>query len=300
MQMQVSRSHKKRETLTIDKSLVHYPSVQTDSRFALISWKAQGVVPSKRMVFIHGALSHCTRHSDMFEWLIQKTKGQLQIDALDMVGHGLASGARGHVENFEIWEQDLLTYLQQREKIIGTQFLMGHSMGGLIALKLLLTHEKKMSSFIDALIFSNPCIRPHEVLEIPQLHLAVNKMANFLPYFRLPRIHHGKDLVNNPRAANAFETDSLIPKFITIHMAREIWRASQAIRSLSYFISKPSLFLLSDNDLVVDRTATMLFTRGIAKSLLTLREYKNSKHELLHEIHAPQVWEDIVSWMEKI
>jgi lysophospholipase len=300
MWTQASSIDKKTERLIINRSVTHYPSAQSGSRFAVISWRAEGVEPTKRLVFVHGALSHSSRHADMFEWMIRKTKGKLQVDALDMVGHGLSSGTRGHVDKFSYWVQDFLTYIHQVEAGDSSTVLMGHSMGGLILLKALLGHEQMIPSHVGSLVLSNPCIRPKQLVEFPKAEEILKNVANYFPTFRLPRLHKGPNLVNNPIAANAFETDPLIPGFITVKMCLEILNASQEVRPLSYFLNKQTLFVLSDDDEVVDQEASLLFARGIDKQRVKVLEYKNTKHELLHEAQCQKVWQNILSWLESL
>lgn len=251
------------------------------------------------MLFLHGALSHGGRHAPMLEWFVRHYGGRMQVHALDFVGHGLSSGPRGHVASFSHWVEDLITTLHLLADL-GPLTLFCHSMGGLIALKALLENEQRIPKNVGPIILSNPCIRPIQVVEIPRAEYLLNGIADKVPTLRFPRVHKGPQLVNDAEAANAFEADPLIPGFITAQMTREIWYASQSIRPLSYFLKRPTLFLLSDDDSVVDREASLLFSRGIDKKFCKVIEYKNTKHELLHEKNRLQVWRDAADWLESL
>jgi lysophospholipase len=251
------------------------------------------------MLFLHGALSHGSRHAQMLEWFVRHFGGKLEVHALDFVGHGLSSGPRGHVAHFSHWVEDFLTALNLLVDN-GPLTLFGHSMGGLIALKALLEQEQRIPSVVGPLILSNPCIRPIQVVDFPQLEYLLNNIADRVPGLRFPRVHKGPELVNDAEAANAFETDPLISGFITAQMTREIWYASQSIRPLSYFVKRPTLFLISDDDRVVDREATLLFSRGIDKRFCKVIQYSHTKHELLHEKNRMQVWRDAANWLESL
>ncbi len=290
---------KRSQRLKIKKSARHFDSDQPGSRFTVQSWTADGVEPRTQLLFLHGALGHGARHSEMFEWFIRRSEGRIAVHALDFVGHGLSSGTRAHVKQFRHWVEDALQVYTTLAPD-GPVVLMGHSMGGLVALKTILEHEQRIPSAIGPLVLSNPCVRPMQVVDFPKIETAFNAMANHLPLFRYPRVHRGVDLVNESEAANNFETDPLVPNFITAQMAREIWYASQEVRPLSYFIKRPVLFLVSDQDVVVDREATLLFSRGIDKQHVKVIEYQNVKHELLHETNRQQVWRDIATWLEAL
>lgn len=293
-----NETERRSQRLKLARSQQKLTSAQSGATFSVQSWRAEGVVPQLQLLFLHGALSHAGRHSSMFEWLIKHTGGAIEVHAIDFVGHGLSAGDRAYVEKFSVWIEDFISTLGLLDPAKPVHVL-GHSMGGLVALKALLEHEARIPAFVSSLILSNPCIRPKQVVDFPQIETVLSTLADKMPTFRLPRLHKGPGLVNDPDAANAFETDPLIPHFITAQMTREIWFASQDVRSLSYFLKKPTLFLVSDDDDVVDREATLLFARGIDKRWLKVIEYNNVKHELLHETIRQQVWQDIAAWLEQ-
>ncbi len=256
-------------------------------------------MPDREVLFIHGALSHGLRHNEMFEWMVGESRGRLRIHALDLVGHGQSSGPRAYVERFAVYEHDLMRAMT----LVGESglpcTLMAHSLGGLVALKTLLGHENELPFIPRALLLTNPCIRPHRVIDFPRAAEVLEGFSERVPLLRFPRVHKGRDMVINPAAANQFETDPLVPKYMTARMVREVWYAAEQVRALSYFLKVPTLFLVSTQDVVVDRQATLLFARGIDKRWSDVIEYENAKHELLHEAIGPRVWRDALDWMDR-
>ena len=291
--------NRRAETRKILRTARHFASAEAGAQFVLQSWRAEGSQPSQQLLFLHGALGHGTRHSEMLEWFIRRSQGATEVHALDFVGHGLSSGTRAYVKSFRHWIEDTLQ-VYHLLAAQGPLTVMGHSMGGLIALKTALEFEVRVPPEVGPLILCNPCIRPQQVVDFPKIETAFNAVADHLPLLRYPRVYKGPELANNAAAANAFETDPLIPSFITSQMAREIWYASQEVRPLSYFIKRPVLFLVSDQDVVVDREATLLFTRGIDKRWVKVIEYQNVRHELLHENIRHRVWTDVATWLEAL
>lgn len=285
--------------IKIKKEVRHLSSVMPGAQFNLHSWQAEGITPQRHLLFIHGALGHAQRHSEMLEWLLRRSEGKMAMHAIDLIGHGLSTGPRAYVQTFRHWVEDTISVYQ----ILASQgplAVMGHSMGGLIALKTILEYEPRIPKELGPLVLCNPCIRPYQLFEVPKIALVLEVMAKHLPLFRYPRLYKGSDLVNDTEAANAFETDPLIPNFITSQMVREIWSASQQVRPLSYFLKRPALFLLADQDTVVDSQATLLFTRGIDKQWAKVIQYEDVRHELLHEANRREVWRDVASWLEAL
>lgn len=292
-------SNRRATPVKIRRHVRHLPSAEPGANFTLLTWQAEGVEPTGQLLFLHGALGHGSRHTEMFEWFIRRSQGHMAVHALDFVGHGLSSGTRAYVKSFKHWVEDTLQTYQMLAQG-GSLTVMGHSMGGLIALKTVLEQEVRIPPNVGPLVLCNPCIRPQQVVDFPHVEKAFNAVADHLPLLRYPRVYKGADLVNDAASANAFETDPLIPSFITSQMAREIWYASQEVRPLSYFLKRPVLFLVSDQDVVVDRQATLLFTRGIDKRWVKVIEYQNVRHELLHETIRHRVWTDVATWLEAL
>lgn len=285
--------------LVVKRNTTQLASQQEGVRILLQDWFAEGVTAESHLVFVHGALAHSSRHSIMFDWMVRRSEGKLRIHAFDLVGHGYSTGARAYVEKFSVYTSDFLSVLEKLKTEFSNQsfFLMGHSLGGLIVLKTMLEREQELPVLPKGIILSNPCIRPQQVVEIPRMVDMVDGLSQHFPQFRLPRLLKGKDMALSSEAANQFETDPLIPSFITVRMAREIWYAAEEVRALSYFIKSPTLMLVSELDKVVDRDATLLFARGIDKKWIKVNNYKNTSHELLHENIRQKVWRDVIDWI---
>ncbi|MCL4149696.1 UNVERIFIED_CONTAM: hypothetical protein GTU68_016451, partial [Idotea baltica] len=116
-------------------------------------WQPDG--PLRAVVLLaHGAGEHSNRYCHVAEFF---TTNGFALMALDHNGHGKSEGTRGHVLAFEDYLQDLCV-LQKKagEQFAGTPlFLLGHSLGGLIASRYLLEHQK---DFVGC-VLSGPAIK---------------------------------------------------------------------------------------------------------------------------------------------
>lgn len=288
--------------LVVKRHSTQLASQQAETRILLQDWSAEGITADSHLIFVHGALAHSSRHSIMFDWMVRRSEGKLHIHAYDLVGHGLSTGPRAYVEDFSVYSSDFLKILEKLNSEFSEKnfFLMGHSLGGLIVLKSMLEREQELPVWPKGIILSNPCIRPQQVVEFPRMLDMVDSLSQHFPQFRLPRLLKGKDMAISPEAANQFETDPLIPNYITARMAREVWYAAEEVRSLSYFVKSPTLMLVSEFDKVVDLEAILLFARGIDKKWITVNNYKNTAHELLHENIRQKVWRDVIDWINSL
>ncbi|XP_042529185.1 monoglyceride lipase isoform X2 [Dipodomys spectabilis] len=112
-------------------------------------WKPVG--KPKALVFVsHGAGEHCGRYEDLAQMLLRL---DLLVFAHDHVGHGQSEGERMMVSDFHVFVRDVLQHvdLVQKDHPRLPVFLLGHSMGGAIAI---LTAAERPSHFSGMVLIS--------------------------------------------------------------------------------------------------------------------------------------------------
>jgi alpha-beta hydrolase superfamily lysophospholipase len=249
---------------------------------------------------VHGALEHSGRHMELVNFLLRNYQ-DLAITVFDNVGHGRSGGTRAYVESFRHFVEDfykVAEYIYAKNSEATQTFICAHSLGGLITLTRLLDPSYTFPFPVKGLIFSSPCIRPQSILAPISIPL-VQKLDKVTPKLHLPMIYKGSDLTRDPDRANDFDVDSLIPKYISVRLAREIFEASNKIIGLSYYLRIPSLFLIAGSDKIVDATSTVLFAHGIDKKMATIIQYPEHYHELWNEIDRLDIFQAMKSWMDK-
>ena len=125
-----------------------------------------------RLVIAHGLGEHSGRYENIFHLLLPTG---VSIWALDFCGHGRSQGKRGHTHSFQQYVLDLkkLVVLSReakpdKEKI----FLLGHSMGGLIALNF----AQQFPELIDGIIASSPALGMK--VAVPKAKVIMGKVMN--------------------------------------------------------------------------------------------------------------------------
>src|SRR5688572_1860940 len=105
------------------------------------SWRGTAE-PRAVVVLIHGAAEHCNRYGYVVEKL---APAGFPVFALDLRGHGRSQGDRMVIDRMENAVADIdQVVTRAREEVPGVPlFLLGHSMGGAIALEYALTHEDR-------------------------------------------------------------------------------------------------------------------------------------------------------------
>jgi lysophospholipase len=254
--------------------------------------------PKVHFLLVHGALEHAGRHGDLISHLLKKYR-DVRITTFDTIGHGRSGGARCYTSAFKIYVDDMLIvgeFVHARNEDSTKTFILAHSLGGLITLTRILDSSFGWPFKVTGMIFSSPCIRPHIILSNFSEPL-LEKLNNITPKLHLPIIYKGPDLTRDPERANDFDTDPLIPKFMTVRMAKEVIDASSRIRGLSYYLEIPSLFLIAGTDKIVDPESTYLFAQGIDKRLVQVIQYPQHYHELWNEVDRFEIFVKMDEWI---
>lgn len=209
---------------------------------------------------------------------------------------------RAFVPNFKVYVDDLEivgNFIQKNNSQTTKNFILAHSLGGLITLTRLLDPSYGWNLPLSGVIFSSPCIRPRLALG-PSSEPFLEKLNKLGGKIHLPVIYGGSELTRDPERSNDFDVDSLIPKFITVRMAKEVIEAAARVRGLSYYLDKPNLFLIAGQDKIVDPESTTLFALGIDKRLTQTIQYPRHYHELWNEVDRFEIFETMKKWIEKI
>jgi alpha-beta hydrolase superfamily lysophospholipase len=225
----------------------------------------------------HGAVEYHERHLPFFQRFFDDSQFNACLVLYDLYGHGHSGGSRAYIENFSTYCEDFikLTETVSLHLNSGKNFFCGHSLGGLITLKTLF--DFKSSLFIEpaGLIFSNPCLYP--TVKLPDwLEQIMNKLDYGFEKTRIPTIYESNHITSLRQRALDFERNPLISKFMTAGLATEIIKETRRVQALPYYIDTPCLFLISQNDAIVDAKGSILFSQGIDEGLAKVFEFKKA------------------------
>lgn len=103
--------------------------------------------PRAVIALVHGIAEHSGRYA----WLAAKANARgLGVVATDLRGHGRSPGERSYVERFDDYLLDVDALLAKGQELAAGRplFLMGHSMGGAIALRWLAQRQRPLAGLI--------------------------------------------------------------------------------------------------------------------------------------------------------
>lgn len=145
------------------------------------------------VIFLNGRTEFIEKYDPMFTSLYdqswatsdEQTLSDLPVDfyAMDHEGQGLSGGLKSHIDDYDIFVENLHALFTRIKKLKNPQkpiFLMAHSMGGLIATRFAQTYPE----LVDGLILGSPMfgMNPPEGVTVDQLKQLAGAYALPNPY----------------------------------------------------------------------------------------------------------------------
>ncbi len=247
--------------------------------------------PRGSVVCVHGLGEHSGRYQVLAEAVAPIG---LDLYAIDMRGHGLTQGRRGHVDQFD----DLLRDLDRLRRkaaggVVGRPFfLVGHSLGGLVAGRYA---EAFAPDGLQGICFVAPFV--DVALEVPawkrRLGSAADRMA---PELTMDNGLDVDELFRRESDRSAYRDDPLVHRRISARLWGEMLRASDRLVSEAPRLRIPVLLQLAGEDKVVSNAASREFASRLPSGA-GIVEYDAAFHALFHDPRAPEVLEDLRSWL---
>jgi lysophospholipase len=258
------------------------------TRLAWRLWEAPD--PRGTLLLVHGLGEHSGRYRPVADVLAGEG---ISVFTFDLRGHGLSQGARGDVSAFPRFLEDLLI---MEELLAGEvpgplpRFLLGHSLGGLIALHRLRT----LGGGYAGAVFSAPWLAVAQPLWLRRL----GRIFGWL-FPRIPVAGGiGPDrLTRDPEMAEAWRRDPLIHTRVTGGLFREAERVQRELLELGLSPTIPLLFLLPDADPVVDTRVSLAFARGIGGGEVDIEILEGRRHEPFNDLGREEVHRAVARWL---
>ena len=243
------------------------------------------------LLVVHGGGEHSGRYMNVVNHFVPLGYA---VHGFDHLGHGRSEGAREFVERFDDFTHTLTVYYKM---VTASQagkpvFVLGHSLGGLIACYHLLDHQ---ADFQGAVI-SAPAIKVGEGVS-PAL-IAMSKILSAVaPRAGLVRLD-ASAISRDPEVVKAYVNDPLVFHGKTpARFGGEVLKAMLRVTAEVLKISLPFIVVQGTADKLVDPGgAQMLYDRASSVDK-ALRLYEGLYHEVFNEPERARVLKDVETWL---
>lgn len=258
-------------------------------RLAYRAWE----VPSARaaLVLVHGIGDHSGRYAAFAE---RMASYGMSTYALDLRGHGLSEGRRGHVPAFDVYLQEVDRFRREVEGLADFRvplFLVGQSMGGLIALR----YQQEYNTRFRGAVIVSPWLAT--AMEVPRWKVMASGLASrVLPSLPFRTSIDPADISRDPDVVEAYRVDPLVHDRITPRLFTEASTAMGMAFQRSDRLDEPMLFLLAGADRIVDTERSVRFARQLHGDT-TVRVVEGAYHDLLNEQEGTSVLRQVRDWV---
>jgi acylglycerol lipase len=259
-------------------------------KIASRSWRPQGAARGI-VILIHGFNSH----SGYMAWPAEQfaTDG-LAAYALDLRGRGKSEGERFYVEQFSdfLGDVDKLVEIARTENPGLPLYVLGHSVGGVIASSYVFEHQPQIAGLICE-SFALDVGLPHLV----QLALeGASYLVPHLPVYALKNEIFSRD----PNVVAEMNNDPLIAnEKQPAETASEVLKAAARLKENMPKFSVPVFIIHGTNDKATRPAGSQYFYDNIGSVDKTLKLYEGGYHDLLNDIDKQIVMADILAWVNQ-
>ncbi len=214
--------------------------------------------------------------------------------ALDLPGHGRSDGRRGHVRSWDDYRLAVTRWMEVIRRDDGGRrwALLGHSLGGLIALD----WTQRNPTLVDALVLSAPPFELYLKPDAIKVHAA--RLIGFLwPGFTQSNQIPPSLLSHDPEVIRAHRADPLVHFRISARLFLEFQRMRRALAKDAASNTVPTLIVQGGADPVTHCAGCALWAKSSKNGLVTYREYPGLYHEVLNEPVGAAILDEVIVWL---
>jgi len=255
-------------------------------------WKPSGA-PQAVVCLVHGGCEHSGR----YDYVANALAGaDYLVGAIDLRGHGRSPGRRVFIRRFDEYLTDVRSLLSQAAKEAPGKpvFLLGHSLGGLIAALYAIAERPA----IAGLVLSGPFLEFGQGISKPAIKLA-RIMGWLLPALTITKALDTTAVSRDPDVVSAYAKDPLVHHGgIPVGTGVEVMKAIATKNTRMAEIRVPLLVFHGTADLLAAVDGSKQLYRRASSADKTLRLCEGLFHEVFNEPERDTLLDELVKWLD--
>jgi alpha-beta hydrolase superfamily lysophospholipase len=246
-------------------------------------WTPAGA-PRGHVVLVHGIAEHSGRYERTGTILADSG---FRVRSFDLIGFGGTGGHRGDIDRWSRYHDQIGRHLAWAREQGGPVILLGHSMGGNLALGYALSDRPGP----DLMVLSAPALGGGAGWQRAVAGVA----AKLAPTVPIPQALKGEQLSRDPAVGEAYFADPLVYTKATPRLGLALFDSMTELTRDAALLDVPTLVLHGTADTIVPpgSTAVLGEVPGVERRLIP-----NLRHEILNEPEGPELVREIVDWLE--
>lgn len=285
----------------MNPSLGRIPDVQIEvrvNRDTLLPgrvWCAEQ--PRALVAIVHGLGEHSGRYAALAEKLVEE---RFTVAALDLPGHGEAPGPRGHARSWELLRDQCVPATFTAPRGMPGQppdlqtVLLGHSLGGLLALDYALAHPRE----VLAVVASAPPLRTPAP---PVWKLGLAEAAKVLaPAQGFANGLDESGMSRDPEVVGLRDSDPLVHDRITPALYFGMDEARKRVMAEAKRLAIPALLLQGMKDRIIEPKGVLEFNVAAPHGMVRVMTYPEAYHEVFNDLDRDHVIRDLTGWLDAV
>ncbi len=269
------------------------------------------------VVVVHGIHEHSARYTHVGEAL---AAAGFAVYAADHRGHGRSGGRRANIERMALVLEDLRSFVRfatARHPGLPV-FMVGHSLGGLIALHCAIDFgaiDFGATDFgatdleaidlgaagpgitLDGLVVSGPAVTTTAGSALARRLAGV--LSALVPNLGVAALDAAEKISRDPDVIRAYRQDPLVYRGrVKARTGAEVLAAMQRLPAQLPLLSIPLLILHGTADRICPLAGSTMLHELVSSQDKTLRRYPGLYHEVFNEPEREAILTDLIRWLD--
>jgi len=251
------------------------------------------VPPRAVVAVVHGVGEHSGRYMNVVNHVVSN---HYCVYGFDLRGHGKSPGKRGHIDSWMEYRIDLLNFVRMvKEQQLGRPiFLMGHSMGALIALDFILSKIEELSGAI----ISGAPIEPVGVSK-PYLIALARVLSRIYSSFPIDLGLDQDAISRNPSVVRSYKEDPLVHGKVSARWGTEALSVVESVKRQGQNINIPILMIHGEADRINSAEGAKRFFDRIRVQDKEFISYPAGYHESHNDVGFEDMLVDLLNWLNR-
>lgn len=252
--------------------------------------------PGERMkamiIMVHGLGEHIRRYSG---WSGLFSEAMMGMAGVDLPGHGLSDGKRGHIRSYSLTDEMTGILLNEcRKTFPGVPlFLYGHSLGGGMVLDYMLRKNPE----VRGVVVTSPWLKLSFEPDSMKIRLA-GIMKNILPSLTQSSGLVTDHISRDAEVVELYRKDPLVHGLISVSLFHSAMTAAKESLKNASSLKKPLLLMHGTGDLICSSEGSREFAANTP--LAELRLWDGAYHELHNDLCRHEVFNAVRTWIENL
>jgi alpha-beta hydrolase superfamily lysophospholipase len=243
------------------------------------------------LLLIHGIGAHTGRWEPLADYF---TSRNITSYALALRGFGDTPGIKGHIDSFNVYLWDIISLVRVIRRDYPSQkiFLVGESLGGLIAFLMAIERGELFGGLV--------CLSPAfaDSLHIdPRTFWDVVLSAFFKPKKQYSVPVPLSACSRDEALVRRFDSDPREHRVASSRLLVEARLAEERAKIFKGRLATPVLFLLSGHDVVVSTDESIRIFHSLKSSDKAMKVYPDMYHALSIDLGREEVFQNMFNWI---